>query len=157
MRIFPVAAGLAMLLPALAYAAGPIARDKLTDDGYWKIEATSRILNDHALAIDKAIYHAAELARAGGFRYVELHDPYGRKNAFEETATLYARGATAPVRPAACRSGKRNRCYTADVDAVIRHLSGDSGTEPGVAASSGKDQYGRTVYQSGFGTGAVGD
>jgi hypothetical protein len=128
--------------------------DEVTRDGYWKIEARSR-RGDASIAIDVALYRAAELARAAGHQYVEMHDAFSRRNRHAETALLFARGADAPVHPAQCRSGRARRCYTADVRAVIRQLSGASGNEPGVAAPSHIDQYGRTVFQSGFGIGAV--
>lgn len=130
--------------------------DEVAKDGYWKIESRSR-RGDDGLAIDKALYRAAELARAAGHNYVEMHDPYSRRNgAGDEGDTLFAHGIGVPVHPVNCRSGKAKRCYTADASVVISRLSGASGHEPGVAALSHVDEYGRAVFQSGFGTGAVG-
>lgn len=70
-------------------------------------------------------------------------------------AQKLGRGIDVPVHPANCRSGKAKRCYTADVSVVISWLSGASGHEPGVAAPSHVDEYGRAMFQSGFGTGVV--
>jgi len=130
-------------------------KDKLTDDGYWKIEAATQGGMFHAE--DVAIYRAAEMARQQGVAFVEIHDAYTttRRLMNQEQATLYARPAAAPVHPAACRSGKEKRCYTADVAIVIAKLSGPSGREPGVGAPSYVDEYGRTVTLGGFGLGAV--
>jgi hypothetical protein len=126
----------------------------MTDDGYWKIDARTQG-GDNRLAIDVALYRAAELARAAGQQYIEMHDGYSRRNTLGETAILFARAADAPVHPDNCRSGRARRCYTADVLAVIRQLSGPSGREPGVAVPTSVDEYGRTVTRSGFGIGAV--
>lgn len=153
--------GLALLAVALplqaatAQVAQALDADvEMTGDGFWKIEARTR-RGDAGIAIDVALYRAAELARAAGRPYVEMHDAYSRRDRYGEMAILYARGAEAPIHPAECRSGRARRCYTADVQAVIMRLSGSSGNEPGVAAPSHVDEYGRTVFQSGFGTGAV--
>lgn len=128
--------------------------DEVTRDGYWKIEARTQGAGQR-MAIDVALYRAAELARAAGHQYVELHDAHSRRNSSGESAMLFARGANAPVHPGECRSRRARRCYTADVQAVLRRLSGVSGNEPGVATPSYIDEYGRTVTQSGFGIGAV--
>jgi hypothetical protein len=146
----------AAFTPAVEAAGGGerIAKEKPTDDGYWKIEASSE-RGDRRLAIDKALYRAAELARLGGHRYVEMHDAYSSADRFRESATLFARAADAPVAPQRCRSGKAKRCYTADVAAVLQRLSGTSGNEPGVATPTSIDKYGRTVTESGFGIGAI--
>ena len=132
-------------------------KDELGKNGYWKINAGVSHIGS-AIAIDFAIYRAAELARENGYRYVEIHDATSRSNRIggAETVTLYARPAEAPAHPATCRSGKAKRCYTADVALVYARLSGADGRQPGVAAPSYVDKYGRTVMQSGFGTGAVG-
>lgn len=132
-------------------------KDKEIKDGFWEINAgISRQSN--ALAADFAIFRAAEIARAAGHRYVEIHDAVERRNSYsaKESVTLFARPVDAPIHPAVCRSGKQNRCYTADVALVFARLSGADGKHPGLAAPSYVDEYGRTVTESGFGTGAVG-
>lgn len=128
-------------------------KDEMRPDGYWKIEAAT---SGRMLAVDMAIYRAAELARARGDRFVEIHDVYATEDRVRrQTATLFARPAAAAAHPSACRSGKRNRCYTADVAVVLKRLSGASGREPGMAATTSIDAYGRTVYESGYGTGSI--
>ncbi|MBJ7439042.1 MAG: hypothetical protein JHD35_08475 [Sphingopyxis sp.] len=130
--------------------------DKVTEDGFWKISA--RVGFSGAYATDMAIYRAAEMAKAKGSRYVEIHDAVSRRNNMTtaESVTLFARATDAPVHPTACRSGKPDRCYTADVALVFARLSGADGKHPGIAAPSYIDKEGRTVARSGFGTGAVG-
>lgn len=160
----------AMSVPCSAYARddesgryGPMDgrghgfKDKIAKDGFWEI--TGGVSgHSQATAADFAIYRAAEMARADGHRYVEIHDAVGRQNRSSgaESVTLFARPVDAPVHPSACRSGKPKRCYTADVALVFARLSGADGNHPGVAAPSYIDKFGRTVTQSGFGTGAVG-
>lgn len=130
-------------------------KDELEKDGYWEITAGINSFGG-ALAIDFAIYRAAEMARAGGHRYVEIHDASTRSNRLgAESATLFARPTDIPAHPTACRSGKPKRCYTADVALVFARLSGADGQHPGLAAPSYLDRYGRTVTESGFGTGAI--
>jgi hypothetical protein len=142
--------------PAPAIAAEKLAKDKLTKDGYWEIEAVT-LRGDRSMAIDKALYHAATLAAAGGHKYVEMHDGYSTSTERfgRDRAVLFARASDAPAHPAKCRSGKPKRCYTADVALLIRQLSGASGKEPGMPIPS-YDKYGRTVLESGFGIGAIG-
>jgi hypothetical protein len=132
-------------------------KSKEAKDGFWEIDAGIR-RQPNALAADFAIYRAAEMAKAAGHRYVEIHDAVQRRNnaSGAENVTLFARPADAPIHPAVCRSGKPNRCYTADVALVFARLSGADGKHPGLAAPSYIDKFGRTVTQSGFGTGAVG-
>jgi hypothetical protein len=157
MRAFLGLALVAAVLPLQSASAerarGLEYEEEVTGDGYWKIEARSRRGED-SLAIDVALYRAAELARAAGHRFVEMHDAHSRRDRVSESAVLYARGVDVPAHPAACRSGRARRCYTADVAAVLRQLSGASGNEPGVPVPT-TDEYGRTVLQSGFGIGAV--
>jgi hypothetical protein len=132
-------------------------KSKIAKDGFWEI--TGGVSGySRATAADFAIYRAAEMARAEGHRYVEIHDAVGRQNRSTgaESVTLFARPIDAPIHPSACRSGKPKRCYTADVALVFARLSGEDGNHPGVAAPSYIDKFGRTVTQSGFGTGAVG-
>src|SRR6188768_2825588 len=53
--------------------------EKETSDGFLRIDA--RIGHrSRALAIDIAIYRAAELAKEAGHRYVEIHDATERSN-----------------------------------------------------------------------------
>jgi hypothetical protein len=140
--------------PLAPPAAVPVAKEKLEKDGYWQIEARNRAGDRRTMPIDKALYHAAILARAAGHKYVEMHDGVSTEQFGEERATLFARGSDAPVHPAKCRSGRAKRCYTADVAALIKELSGASGNEPGMPIPT-YDKYGRAVYQSGFGIGAI--
>ncbi|CUS45099.1 hypothetical protein MGWOODY_Smn1881 [hydrothermal vent metagenome] len=129
-------------------------KDSPTKDGYWKIEGATQ--GGNGLAVDVAIYRAAEMAQAAGSRFVEIHDAYSSRNGLrDERATLFARPAAAALHPSLCRSGKPGRCYTADVALVMRKLSGASGYEPGVAAPTYTDKYGRTVTESGFGVGSI--
>lgn len=129
-------------------------KEELTKDGYWKIQAATK--GRRMLAIDVALYRSAELTHAAGGRFVEIHDAYSAENRRgDQQATLFARVAAKAAPPVVCRSGKPNRCYTADMAVVMRRLSGASGKEPGMAAPSRVDQYGRTVYESGYGTGAI--
>lgn len=163
-------AGLALIVPMTPSAAGDAYgfryapmnimgdgyRDKETRDGFLKIDAGISH-RSRALAIDIAIYRAAELARQAGYSYVEIHDASERTTRFgSESVTLYAKPVASPVHPSACRSGRANRCYTADVEVVFARLSGDDRQQPGMAAVSRVDEFGRAVRQSGFGTGAVG-
>jgi hypothetical protein len=123
-------------------------------DGFWRIQGATR--GRKMLAIDVAIYRAAEMAQAAGSRYVEIHDAIEGENRIgDQQATLFARAVEGPVNPATCRSGKPNRCYTADAQVIVKRLSGASSDEPGMAAPSYIDKYGRPVTESGYGTGAV--
>lgn len=167
MRFAPALVILALTVSATAHAGGGQYRyepmnalgfgyhEKLKRDGFWEIDAGTT-QNSGVLPIDVAIYRAAELAKAGGHRYVELHDASGREDRFGGlSARLYARPSDAPVHPTTCRSGKPNRCYTADTELVFARLSGDDMRHPGVAAGSQIERYGRQIVPSGFGTGAV--
>ena len=44
---------------------------------------------------------------------------------------------------------------SADVAEVLRILGGPDGTQPGVAIVDHRDEYGREVFLSGYGTGAI--
>ena len=59
-------------------AVGEGYHDELERDGFWEIEA-GIIGNRGVLAIDVAIYRAAEMAKTGGHRYVEIHDASERR------------------------------------------------------------------------------
>ena len=154
----PLNAGIFDAPPANYY--GPMQKgvgyiNSVTNDGYIKIRAESRRMDGSDFATDSALYRAAEMARTGGYRYVEMHDGYSMRSRTSESATVFALPTNTAAHPARCRSGKPKRCYTADVLSVMKILSGESGTQPGVAAPHHVDQYGRTVTYSGFGTGAI--
>ena len=154
----PVQAGMFNAPPAHYY--GPMQKgvgykNSTTKDGYLKIEAESRRIDGSDFATDSALYRAAEMARAGGYRFVEMHDGYATSGRLGESVTVFALPTNSAVHPSRCRSGKPNRCYTADVSAVMKVLSGTSGNQPGVAAPHHIDEFGRTVIISGFGTGAI--
>jgi len=154
----PVQAGIFDAPPANYY--GPLQKGvgyktSTTKDGYLKIEAESRRIDGSDFATDSALYRAAEMARAGGHSHVEMHDGYATRSQLGESVTVFALPTNTAVHPSRCRSGKPNRCYTADVSAVMTVLSGASGNQPGVAAPHHIDEFGRTVTISGFGTGAI--
>ena len=127
----------------------------VTKDGYLKISAQARAYDSDGFSLNAAMYRAAEMARVGGYRYVEFHDIYSRESRVSESATLYAMPTNVAAHPAKCRSGKPKRCYTADVLAVLKQLGGPTGREPGIAVPSQVDGYGRTVTYTGFGLGAI--
>ena len=154
----PLNAGIFDTLPANYY--GPLQKgvgftNDVSKDGYLKIRAESRRIDGTDFAVDSALYRAAEMARVGGYRYVEMHDGYATRSRDGGSATVFALPTNTAAPPTRCRSGKPKRCYTADVLSVMKILSGESGTQPGVAAPNHIDQYGRTVFYSGFGTGAI--
>lgn len=129
-------------------------KDQTMSDGFWRIEGATR--GRQMLAIDVAIYRAAEMAQSSGSKYVEIHDATeGENRNGDQRAILFARPVQSPTNPATCRSGMSNRCYTADVSVIMKRLSGASGNQPGMAAPSYIDKFGRTVTQSGYGVGAV--
>ncbi|GAA0656519.1 hypothetical protein FHT00_002415 [Sphingomonas insulae] len=164
MRFWPCLMLLALAQPALAGREegpyyGPMKgwqgvgyKDHVEKDGTWRVEAARRGPYD---AIDLALYRAAERARDAGYRYVFLLGGTGRRNLWMNSATLYARPSHEAVAPVGCRSRKATTCYTADVAEVLRILGGPDGTQPGVAIVDHRDEYGRAVYLSGYGTGAV--
>jgi hypothetical protein len=127
----------------------------VTKDGYLKIYAEARRIDGDDFALDSALYRAAEMARVGGYRYVEMHDGYSQRSRVGESATVFALPTNTAAHPIRCRSGKPKRCYTADVASVLKTLSGTTGMQPGVAASDHLDQYGRSVTYSGFGIGSI--
>lgn len=164
MRIWPCLLLLAIAQPAWAGRDdgpyyGPMKgwqdlgyKDHDEKDGTWRIEAAKRGPND---AIDIALYRAAERTRDAGYRYVFLLGATGRRNLWMNSATLYARPSHQAVAPVGCRSRKATTCYTADVAEVLRILGGPNGTQPGVAIVDHRDEFGREVFLSGYGTGAV--
>jgi hypothetical protein len=126
--------------------------DRIEKDGSWRIETT---IHGGGEAIDMALYRAAERARDEGYRYVFFLGGRGWKSHGIETATLYARPSHEATPPTGCRSKKVTTCYTADVAEVLRILGGPGGTQPGVAIVDHRDEFGREVFLSGYGTGGV--
>jgi hypothetical protein len=104
-------------------------------------------------ALDVALYRAAELARQARKPFVQVVGGSAYASNGVAVATVYVRPSDTPDAPDKCRHAKQ--CYTADVAAVMRALSGPAGNQPGVARPTGIDGYGRSVIVSGFGTGAV--
>lgn len=126
--------------------------DHIEKDGTWRIEAAVHGRSD---AIDLALYRAAERARDEGYRFVFLLGGRGGRSPGFDWATLYARPSHEAVAPIGCRSKKATTCYTADVAEVMRILGGPNGTQPGVAIEDHRDEFGRAVYLSGYGTGGI--
>lgn len=127
-------------------------RDKVERDGTWRIDTA---IHGRGEAIDMALYRAAERARDAGYRYVFLLGGESRTTPGVKAATLYARPSRDAVAPTGCRSRKVTTCYTADVGELLRILGGPDGLQPGVAIVDHRDEYGRAVTLSGYGTGAV--
>lgn len=168
MRIWPCLLLLAIAQPAWAGRDeapyyGPMKRwhgigykfgyeDRIEKDGSWRIDAAVHGRGD---AIDVALYRVAERARDEGYRYVFLLGGNWSKSPGMDAATLYARPSREAVAPVGCRSRKATTCYTADVAEVLRILGGPDGTQPGVAIVDHRDEYGREVVLSGYGTGAI--
>ena len=105
------------------------------------------------LALDVALYRAAELAREAGKPFVQVlgGSAYARNGV--AVGLVYARPSDTAAAPTACRRAKQ--CYTADVATVLQALGGAHGNEPGIARPTAVDAFGRSVIFSGFGTGAV--
>lgn len=120
-------------------------------DGSWRIDAATR----SGEAVDLAMYHAAKLARDGGFAYVELLGGKGTSSPGHNTAKLFARPSHSPAPPATCPQKRPTACYTADVAELLRLFGGPGGNEPGVAIADHLDQYGRSVFYSSYGRGAA--
>lgn len=120
--------------------------DKFGKDGEWRVDAATR----SGEAIDLAMYRMAERAREGGYRYVQFLRAGAAGGPGYQSATVWARPSESAAEPAECGPKKRVTCYTADVAAVLRRLGGPDGTQPGVAVVDHRDQYGRSVYYSGF-------
>jgi hypothetical protein len=127
-------------------------KQNVEKDGSLRI-VTEYHSRDPYLALNVALYRAAELARQAGSPYVQMlgGSAYARNGV--AIGTAYARPTTSPLAPTACRRAKR--CYTADVAAVLRALGGPYGNQPGIAQPSGTDSFGRSVSVEGFGIGAV--
>ena len=108
---------------------------------------------DPYVALNVALYRAAELARDAGKPFVQMLGGYAQARNGVAVGFAYARPTDSSSAPAACRRAKR--CYTADVATVLRALGGPYGNQPGIARPTGTDQFGRSVSFEGFGTGAV--
>lgn len=106
---------------------------------------------DPMVAMNVALYRAAELAREAGKPYVEVLNGYAMASYGVANGFVYLRPSDTAAAPAAC---KAKRCYTADVAKVMQALGGRSGDQPGVPYPT-VDELGRTVTISGFGIGAV--
>lgn len=120
-------------------------------DGSWRI-VTEYHVRDPLIALDAALYRAAEMARDEGHRYVRVLSGYGSSSYAVANGFVFARPADTPEAPTQC---KDKRCYTADVTRVLYLLSGPTGNEPGLARPTSVDAYGRQVTISGYGIGAV--
>lgn len=127
-------------------------KDRTEKDGSWRIDAAVHGRTD---AIDMALYRAAERAHELGYRYLFLLGGNGSKTPGLDMATVYARPSHDAVPPIGCRSKKLTSCYTADVLEIIRVLGGPGGSQPGVPILAGRDEFGRDVFSSGYGTGGV--
>lgn len=127
-------------------------RDRTEKDGSWRIDAAIHGRTD---AIDMALYRAAERAHELGYRYLFLLGGSGSKTPGQDMATVYARPSHEAVPPIGCRSKKLTTCYTADVLEIMRILGGPTGSQPGVPILAGRDEFGRDVFSSGYGTGGV--
>lgn len=126
-------------------------KDSLQKDGTYRIVAGVR----SGEAIDMAVYRAAELADQLGFAYVELLGGSETRSSGLNSATLYARPSRSATPPAACLSKRPYTCSTADVRQLLRAVGGTGGAQPGVAVAHHVDRYGRQVFYSGPGIGAV--
>jgi hypothetical protein len=127
--------------------------DRTEKDGTWRTYVA--IHGGGADAIDMALYRTAERAREQGYRYVFFLGGSGSKSPGIDAATVYAMPSREAVPPVGCRSKKVTTCYTADVGEVLRILGGPGGTRPGVPILDHRDEAGREVFLSGYGTGAV--
>jgi hypothetical protein len=122
-------------------------------DGTWRI-VTEYHSRDPMLALDVALYRAAELAKEAGKPYVEVLNGYGMSSYNVASGFVYARPSDSAAAPAACYK-RVKRCYTAEVAKVLYLLGGPNGDQPGVARPSSVDSKGRQVTMSGMGIGAV--
>lgn len=120
-------------------------------DGSWRI-VTEYHTRDPMIALDVALYRAAELARDDGHRYVQILGGYASSGYGVSSGFVFAQPADSPEAPTKCRD---KRCYTADVRRVHELLSGPDGHQPGVAIPTSVDGYGRQVTERGYGIGAV--
>ncbi len=126
--------------------------DRIEKDGSWRIETS---VHGRGEAIHMALYRAAERARDAGYPYIFMLGGRGYTSPGIDSATLYVRPSSEAVAPIGCRSKRKTTCYTADVAEVLRILGGPGGTQPGVAIVDHRDEYGREVFLSGYGTGGI--
>ena len=108
---------------------------------------------DPYLALNVALYRAAELARDAGKPFVQVLGGNASSRHGVAVSFVFARPSDSPSAPAACRRAKQ--CYTADVASVLQAVGGPHGNEPGIAKPTGTDRFGRSVSFEGFGIGAV--
>ena len=126
--------------------------DRFEKDGSWRVDAAVHNRGD---AIDIAMYRMAERGRDQGYRYVFFLGGSGSRSPGLDAATVYARPSHDAVPPVGCRSKKVTTCYTADVAEVLRMLGGPDGMHPGVPIVDHRDDLGRAVLLSGYGTGGI--
>ena len=161
-RLFALVAAVTAISPAAARNYVPVYGPKhgimgegykhtVGRDGTWRI-VTEYHMRDPLIAIDVALYRAAELAREQGKPYVQVLEGYGTAGYGVASAFVYAIGSDSAAAPTSCRV---KRCYTADVAKVLEALSGPDGRTPGVPKPSYVDPYGRQVTVDGFGIGAI--
>ena len=122
------------------------------EDGSLRIVAEYHA-RDVDLALNVALYRAAELARNAGKPFVEILGGSAWARNGVAVGTVYARPSDADSAPVKCRRAKQ--CYTANVAAMLVALSGPGGNQPGVMKPAGTDRFGRTVTLGGYGAGAV--
>ena len=157
-----IAAVCLMISPAFARDATPYYGPKqglmgegykhsVQKDGSWRI-VTEYHTRDPMVALDVALYRAAELARDEGHRYVQILSGDASSRYSVASGFVFAQPADKPDAPTHCRD---KRCYTADVALVLDLLSGPSGNQPGVAKPTSVDKFGRQVTEMGYGIGAV--
>ncbi len=120
-------------------------------DGTWRI-VTEYHTTDPMVAMDMALYRAAEMAREANQPFVQILNGYAMSSYAVASGFVFARPSSDSAAPTAC---KAKRCYTADVARVLDLLGGPTGNQPGVAKPSSVDERGRQVTISGFGIGAV--
>lgn len=120
-------------------------------DGTWRI-VTEYHTRDPIIALNVALYRAAELAREQGKRYVQVLNGYGMSSHAVANGFVYAVGSDSPAAPTRC---KAKRCYTADAAQVLDILSGPDGRTPGVPKPTYIDEKGRQVTIAGYGIGAI--
>lgn len=119
-------------------------------DGSWRI-VTEYHTRDPMVALNVALYRAADMAREAGKPYVQVLSGYGMSSYGVASGFVFARPSDNPAPPASCRT---KRCYTADVAKVLEALGGETGNQPGMPKPT-VDEHGRTVLISGYGVGAI--
>jgi hypothetical protein len=111
-------------------------------------DGTLRIVTEyHArsadLALNVALYRAAELARDAGKPFVQILGGYAYSRTGVAVGLVFARPSDSSSAPEQCRRAKQ--CYTADAARVLQALGGPDGTEPGTPKPIGTDAFGRSV------------